>query len=283
VAVGLAILYFALQQAQVAFTTSFTAALPLLFFAAIPPFGATDSERIARVGLVALAVTEGLVAYPVAGAQVRWSSLFIVPAGMLCLNDGMRQLRPGLHLALRRSRRAATGLVASVVLAAGLGWLVYVWFNDLSIETKAYYANTPVTLPGSDMIRLPSAQGATFESLTRAIRAQCSSFLAVPAINSFYFWTGKSLPTDWFNVWFYTEDVPTQQQIVRSLEGQDRSRFCIVDSPTWSAFWAQGHVFPQLPLVRFMERFRQENSPPELFSYDGVVVYRIFVSHPAAS
>ncbi len=278
VGVGVAILYLALQQAQVSFTTTFTVALPLLFFAAIPPFGTTDSERIARVGLVALAVLEGLVAYPVAGAQVRWSSILIVPAGMLSLYDGMHQLRPDLALTRRLGRRAAAGLLASVVLAAGLGWFAYVFHNDLSIEKHTYYANTSVSLPGSDMIRLPAHQAETFESLSHAIRAQCSSFLAVPAINSLYFWTGETLPTDWFNVWFYTRDVPTQKQIVRRLEGQDRSWFCVVDSPTWTAFWAQGQVFPQLPLVRFMERFRHQNAPPELFG-----AYRIFVSHPAAS
>ncbi len=93
VAVGLLILYCALQETQLAFTNTFTLALPLLCFAAIPRAQATESERMARMALVSLAVIEGLLAYPVAGAQVRWSTLLIIPVGMLCLHDGVRQLR----------------------------------------------------------------------------------------------------------------------------------------------------------------------------------------------
>jgi hypothetical protein len=155
--------------------------------------------------------------------------------------------------------------------------LASVWSSDLSAESNSYYANSPVNLPGSTMIRLPSAQARIFESFSHAIRTQCSSFLAVPAMNSFYFWTGESLPTDWFNVWFYTGDAALQKQIAHHIESQGGSRFCVVDSPMWSAFWAQGHALPQLPLARFVERFRREHGPPQVFSD-----YRLFVSHGAA-
>lgn len=265
VGVGLLILYFALQQAQVAFSTSFFWALPLLFFAAIPPFGATESERIARVAVVALAVVEGMLAYPVAGAQVRWSAILFVPAGMLCVVDGVRQLRPDLAVARRRGRRVGAALLTSVVLLASLAWLASVWFRDLSTETNGYEANTPVTLLGSNMIHLPVAQAENLETLSKAIRTQCSSFVTLPDMNSLYLWTGENPPTNWYNVWFYTVDVSLQKELVHQVEGQDRSRFCVVYNPTWWAFWAQGHVLPQLPFARFVERFEKEHGPPTLF------------------
>ena len=98
--VGALVLYCALDQAQIrnpgTFAVNFIIALPPLFFVAIPPHGATESERIARVGVVALAVLESLLAYPVAASQTFWAALLIVPAGVLCLHDGVRQLRPAL-------------------------------------------------------------------------------------------------------------------------------------------------------------------------------------------
>ena len=124
-----------------------------------PPFGATESERTARVAVVALAVVEGILAYPVAGAQVRWSAILFVPVGMLCLLDGMRQLRPDLTVARLRPRRFAAGLLASLCVVAGLAWLASVSFRDLSTQSNGYYANTPVTLLGSDKIRLPLCSG----------------------------------------------------------------------------------------------------------------------------
>jgi len=275
-AAGSLILYCAITQGQAnpPFVVSFTVALPLLFFAAIPPVGASDSERIARVAAASLAVLEGLLAYPVAGAQVKWCSLLSVPAGMLCLHDGVRQLRPALAAARYHYRRITAALLASVLLFGGLAWLVWVFVGNVSLETSSYRANTPVTLLGSDMIRLPAGQARTLESLSQAIRTNCSTFVAVPALDSLYFWTDENPPANWFNVWFYTLDRPLQKQIVHNLEGRAASRFCVVDNPYWASFWAQGHVLPQLPLARLAERFRRENGPPMLF--DG---YQLFVSH----
>ena len=279
IAAGLLILYCAISQGQIRppFSVTFTVALPLVFFVAIPPTWASESERVARVALASLAVLEGLLAYPVAGAQVWWSSLLLVPAGMLCLHDGVRQVHVlgSLH---RHTRRVATDLLVPIVVSAGVAWLSWVFVGNLSVESSDYYSRTPVTLPGSDLIRLPVHLATALESLSHAISAQCSSFVTFPDLNSFYFWTGESPPTDWFNVWFYTLDAHLQKQIARNIEGPDRSRFCVVDSPRWSRYWAQGHVLPQLPLAREVEKFRREHSPPELFGG-----YRLFVSPRAPS
>jgi hypothetical protein len=128
------------------------------------------------------------------------------------------------------------------------------------------------------MIRVRWAQAVGLESLTKAIRAECSSFLTLPALNSLYLWTGESLPPDWFNTWFLTSDLAQQKLIANRIEGQDRSRFCVVDNPRWAAFWANGHLLPQLPLLRLLETFRQESSAPQVF-----YGYRLFVSPGSAS
>ena len=124
IAVGLLMLYITVGEANLTskfdFSGQFVVALPLLFFSAVPRTEATESERIARLALVALAVLEGLIAYPVAGAQIAWSSMLIVAVGVLCLHDGLRSLHPSPWLARHSSRRLATGLVTSIVISRWL-------------------------------------------------------------------------------------------------------------------------------------------------------------------
>jgi hypothetical protein len=280
VAVALLILYIAITQGQIdrPINVSFTVALPLLFFTAIPPVGASESQRVARLTVASLAVLEGLVAYPVAGAQIEWSSILMVPAAILCLNDGVGQLRSGFAGTRGDRSRVAVGLLVSGTLLASLGWLASVFVGNLSDEANLYYANTAVTLPASHLVRLPAAQAENLESLTQAIRSQCSSFLALPALNSLYLWTGESLPPNWFNTWFYTSDRPQQSQIVDNIKRQGTSQFCVVYSAQWWAFWTQGHNPPQFPLIRLVEKFERENNHPQLF--DG---YELFVSNRKAS
>ena len=262
--VGMLILVLAIKVAPPAHDAPFAAALPLVFFAAIPRVGASDSERIARVALVALAVLEGLLAYPVAGAQLLWSSLLLVPAATLCLNDGLRQLTPALAAIRRRVPRIITGLLAPLVLMTGLGWFASVFFDNLSTEASDFHANTPVTLPGSAAIRLARVQAQSLESLSSAIRSQCSAFVTLPALNSLYFWTEEGSPANWTNTWFDTSDIPQQDQIIDLIKGPESSRFCLVESPVWLYFWYQGHEIPQLPLARFVETFRREQPSPAL-------------------
>lgn len=268
VVAGLVILYFSLLLASTRphSPAMFLVALPLVFLAAVPPVGASDSERIARVGVVALAVLEALVAYPLAGAQVRWAQLLIVPAGVLCLHDGVHQLHPSIAVLRRLGNQAFNGLLALVVVLSSLGWLALVWHGDLWTERQVYVTNTKLNLPGSNLIHLPSYEVSTLSAVTRAIRSECSTFIAVPGLNSFYFWTGEKPPTDdWLNVWFYSADVSLQRQVAQLVETRDRSGFCILNNPHWWSGWAQGNEVPQLPLTRLVERFMKQNSSPQLF------------------
>jgi hypothetical protein len=262
------------------FVDRFTVALPLLFLAALPPVGATESEFLARVAAVALALLEGFLAFPVAGSQRFWASLLIVPAGMLCLHDGARQLSPALAVTRRRWCRVGSILFATVLVLGGVAWSASVFVGNLSAEASTYNANTPTTLPGSHMIRLPAAQALTLESLSKAIHAQCSTFVTLPGMNSFYFWTEETPPT-WFNTnsWFFLVNDAQQEKIVQRIEEKDRSRFCVVDNPDELFRWEVGAAspVPPLPLVRLVDVFEQENSPPKLFGG-----YQLFVSRGRA-
>jgi hypothetical protein len=97
-------------------------------------------------------------------------------------------------------------------------------------------------------------------------------------MNSLYFWSEEGPPTDWFNVWFYTGDRRLQQRIVDAVNGQPRSRFCVVDNAEGLSTW-KGLVVPQLPLVRFEESLRREHGPFEVIG--GPDGFQLFVSHGA--
>jgi len=282
---GMLILYFALAKTQIhgspPFPAGFAMALPLLFFAAVPPAGSTDSERIARVGVVSLAVLEGLLAYPVAGTEIFMAAVLAVPVGLLCLHDGVRQLRPALAGEPDRALRTLVTVVVSFALVAGLSWLAWVFTGDLSAERNGYNAGVPVALPGTGRIRLPAAQARELAALAAAIRARCSSLVTLPGANSFYFWTGEDPPTS-FNTtsWMYLLDAAQQQQIVHQVERQDRSRFCVVDNPSTLAFWesgAGGRRLPARPLLQLVRQVEQEDRPAAAFGG-----YRLYVPHRAA-
>ena len=155
--------------------------------------------------------------------------------------------------------------------------MAWIFANNLSTETSVYRANMPFKLRGSELIRLPVVQTAPLEALSRAIHTQCSTFITLPALNSFYSWTDESSPTGGNGAWFFSMGASQQHQIVQRIESRDRSRFCVVDNPHWLAFWTQGRALPQLPLVTLVERFRQDHIP-ELFGG-----YRLFVSSGAVS
>jgi hypothetical protein len=283
VLIGLMILYGALDQTVIrapgSFTFSFTVTLPLLFLAAIPPFGASESERMARVAVVALALLEGLIAFPVAASQTFWAALLIVPTGMLCLHDGVRQLRVATSTERRSRRRLIDGVIAwsgfAVAVCASLAWLGWLGsdFADVwSFESGAYYSHSPVNLPGAGMMRLPLAQAQSLESLSKSIRAKCSTFLTLPGMNSLYFFANEAPPT-WFNTnsWFYLLDATQQTQTVDAIRRLDPSRFCVVDSPSNLGFWAQ-HGLPRSPLLQLITSFEQKNGPSTTFGD-----YRLFL------
>ena len=68
-------------------------ALPLLFLVVPAQRASDDNGLLVRVFVVALAAMEVMQVFPVAGAQISWASVLLVPAGMLCLLDGLALMR----------------------------------------------------------------------------------------------------------------------------------------------------------------------------------------------
>jgi hypothetical protein len=119
------------------------------------------------------------------------------------------------------------------------------------IERYRVYA--PLNLPHAGMIHLPRAERRTYQDIVSAIRADCDTFVGMPGLGSFYFWTEKP-PLTGFNAtaWMTLFDDRTQQQIVYALS-QHRSG-CVLYHEGLVQGWIGGRPIEDKPLVQYIRK-----------------------------
>jgi len=229
--------------------TVFLLAMPFAWIATQAPRGDVENptDPYCRVLLPALALLECLQAYPAAGTQLSLASLALVPVGAVILNDGIRQLklgRPEASALIRVVDRIPTAAVLFNMAAL----LVF------ALEAAAgFNAGTPVGLPGAASIRLQAQQASDLRALVAAVDKDCSSFITLPGMNSFYLWTGQQPPTDVRSeIWMVTLDSSQQRALVGQLDSM--SRLCVVRNQRLVDFWVQGRGVPDRPLISFIQQ-----------------------------
>src|SRR5262249_22489313 len=143
-----------------------TAAVPLVlaWVAVLPPAGWNRSshERFVRVLLPALATSEVIQAYPVAGSQVGVAAATFIPIGGICLWDGYRSLQrwAATRGELSLARLGAFGTVAALGVVVAVA---YAGIVRPGVSNAIAYANEePIGLPGATQIRTPIGQGAAY-------------------------------------------------------------------------------------------------------------------------
>lgn len=228
--------------------------LPVAWLVALPDPRASHAGqlRFARIFVAALAVTESLYAYPVAGTQRAFASVHIVAVGAICLADGARMLAPWLERfdrnVTREARLAlAAALLALVVWTASLGELRWV--------RMVYNAELSVDAPGTNRLRADD----DFIDRVRWVRkhtTQCSTFIPIIGLNSMYLWTEKPPPAFMQQNWPASMSQARQARIVQSL--RDDPRVCVLVNINAARFWTRGYKLPPGPLVDFARtQFRQ--------------------------
>jgi len=228
---------------------TFLFALPLAWVATRAPNvdGGDPVGGYARVLLPALAVVEGLQAYPVAGSQLSMAALGLVPVGTIILGDGIRQLRAATVAAGGTVR--AVGAVAPVVLLINVAALLALALT----ATSAFVSGNPLGLPGAESVRLQAESAGHLRQLVAAVDRGCSSFITFPGMNSFYIWTTQDPPTAvHIEVWWLVLDSDQQQALVQELAG--KPRLCVIKNQHVIDMWAQGRQIPRRPLVDFIDR-----------------------------
>lgn len=222
--------------------------LGFAWVALIPAPGASPSTSFARLLLPPLAVLQALHAYPVAGSQLFWASFLLVPVGALCIANGVRGLSPGLQ---GRERRAAIafGVLVAVVLT---GFVANKTLRVQLRENRAVYdAAIPLDLPGATSVRAGETEVRLMRAISAGINANCNSFVMLPGMNSFYFWTRQEPPTGYNATgWPTLFDDEAQRRVIadtRLIEG-----LCLLRNLPLAEGWGEG--IPPGPLVRYLHR-----------------------------
>jgi hypothetical protein len=194
----------------------------------------------------------------------------LVPVGAVTFNDGLRQLR-----SLGLTTRSESLLTISRSLPRGAAVVnVAVWALFVYLSGMAYASGTPLGLPGTELMRLQSAEASALQSLASVADRDCTTLITLPRMESLNLWTGKaglrSLYSD-DGLWIFSLDAAKQQSIVTELSG--RQGVCVVRSEVVVEFVAQGRPVPQRPLVEYIDT---------AFQSAGIFgVYELLVSRPA--
>lgn len=227
----------------------FLAASALIWIAVAPPTsrGAGTVGPFLRLFVCSLALFQGLHAYPVAGSQVAFSALLMLPVGAICLVDGLGVLGANLRVV---ARPRIPGLIVTLVpLALACAALVCI---VLSPATATYAAGRPLSGRGAGGIRLPAAQAVTDSEVVDTLRRRCATYYSMPGLNSFYELSGETPPTPLnATAWMYLFDSRRQAEIVSRLE--QTPGLCILRNQAMIDFWRVGRPLPEGPLANYIQ------------------------------
>jgi hypothetical protein len=234
----------------------FFLALPLAFLAVLDPRRERGDPTLsyARLLLPALAVIESLQAYPIAGTQLSMAALLLVPVGAITLNDGIVQLRESAAGQSRRRMLRLAAWAAPAALIVNLAF--YQLFAFLAVS--GYQATQPLGMHGAILTRAAPERASNLRALVAVIDQECSSFITLPGMASFYPWTGQAPPAQLYSgVWMYFLGSAEQKQIVAELSAMPG--VCVVRDQAVVDFWAEGRPVPNRPLVEYINSsFRLE-------------------------
>ncbi|HSS03731.1 MAG TPA: hypothetical protein VLK89_00910 [Solirubrobacterales bacterium] len=244
----------ALMGESLPFDSTSVAAYPLCLLgfawvALIPAPGASPATSFARLLLPPLAVLQALHAYPVAGSQLFWASFLLIPVGALCVANGVRGLSAGLGQGPERRAALAFGVLVAVLLT---GFVANKTLRVQLRENRAVYdAAIPLDLPGAGSVRAGEPEVDLVRRITASIDANCGSFVMLPGMNSFYFWTDQEPPSGYNATgWPTLFDDDAQRRVIadtRSIEG-----LCLLRNVPLAQGWGEG--IPPGPLVRYLHR-----------------------------
>ncbi|MGD1174049.1 hypothetical protein ACKUVQ_12280 [Mycobacterium seoulense] len=229
--------------------------LCLAWLALIQPPGDPDGQtQFARLLLPPLAVLQALHAFPVAGSQVSWSAILLIPVGALSIANGVRWA--AFSLGDRRARRAPI-TVAAIVATVAVGGVVGIQLKQgLDQNRAAYGSSVSLGLPGAENVHVSPKEAANYQAVVAAIDKNCESFVMLPVMNSFYLWTQREPPEADYKVTVTTPttllDDARQQRVIaatRSIKG-----LCLLEdvplAQRWSRIGTGG--MPAGPLVPYL-------------------------------
>ena len=226
------------------------------------------SDFFPRIFVTALAATQFLQAYPVAGSQVNVGAAPFLLWAFVCVYDGAGSL---LEL-LRSSKRWPVPVNAESIVGALILIGVVIEVNRTG-RLHSNYPFPPSSLPGSSSLHLPPDLEATFETLSKDVRTNCGVLFTMPGMGGFNLWSGVATP-DGFNydAWMRGLPLNEQQQTLQRLESNPSA--CVIVQPASLSVWGvpNGGI-ETLPLARYILE-----DMPVVFRTGGKWGYEIRVS-----
>jgi len=115
----------------------------------------------------------------------------------------------------------------------------------------AYGGSVPLGLPGANDVRVSPKDATNYHAVVAAIDKNCGSFVMLPGMSSFYFWTQQEPPrgynpTDWTIVF----DGARQQRVIEATRSIDR--LCLLENVPLTNLFGDGAKIWRGPLVRYL-------------------------------
>lgn len=228
--------------------------LVLAWVAVVPTAGAEEPayRRFVRLALAALAVSETLQIYPVAGSQVGLAASCSVAVGAICLADGLAGLRAW---SAARGTRALErfGTVTAVLLVALAGKMALdAIVRPAATNAVLYHRQAALPFDGATLLHPPDEQGNEYVRLVDLIhRYRCTNFIGYPNVNSLYLWSGITPPRPSApGAWVAVMDGDEQQRIVDEMRAMPRP--CALRKDPLADAWLAGTPPPDTPLVNYI-------------------------------
>ena len=199
--------------------------MALAWVAAFAPAGSEEAPfaRFARIFLPLFAVSQTLEVYPVAGSQIRISSVAFVAVGAICIADGTRQLRAwGARNGWEGPRLQAVGSATAFAVVAVLAFRSVI--SSARSDLIAYRERPALPYAGADLLHLPPSQGEEFVQLVDLLHENhCTTFIGFPDVNSLYLFSGIEPPKpNSPGAWPILLPLDQQQRVVDQMKASPR-------------------------------------------------------------
>jgi len=199
--------------------------MALAWVAALAPAGRAESpyRRFARVFLPLLAIGQTLQVYPVAGSQIRIAAVAFVAVGVVCIADGIGQLRAwSAARGWEAPRFEAAGTAAALAVAAVFGY--HAIASTAVTGAIAYRDNAKLDLPGAHLLHIAQPQNEEYARLVGLIHEhRCTAFIGFPNVDSLYVWSGIEPPKpNPPGAWPIVFPLDQQQRVVDEMKASPR-------------------------------------------------------------
>jgi hypothetical protein len=222
---------------------------PLLWLAAWPSGKGAAMLDSGRAILVLIAVLQSLQAYPVAGTQMAFATVLMIPIAFVCLHDALAFV-VGRRAELRWLPRA----VQVACIAAGV--VFYRPSFTAAVWRGAYDASFPARLKGAERVHMPATELAPYQWLVATAQAECKALVTLPGLYSFNAWSGvPTVNTLNATTWMTLLTPLEQESIWKAVDTTERA--CAVYNPSLAANWLGPTSVESLPAhAELFKRFR---------------------------